>query len=244
MRRFFTDALLTESSIIIITGSEANHIRNVLRLSAGDKIILFNGNGNEYLAEIVSLSSDGIETAILHPIESSRESPADIIIAQAFLKEKKMEELIRPLSELGISRWIPFIAERCVARPDEKRLCSRYERWKSIAKESLKQCRRTKAVDISPVLSFEQVLEIGQDCDVRLIFWEKAVEAIPAQGSKIIALLGPEGGFAESEVKMAQNVGFRAATLGPRILRAETATIAASALLQYRFGDLQSFCIK
>jgi len=239
MRRFFTDALITENSTIIITGSEANHIKNVLRLRAGDKIILFNGSGNEYKAEIIAVSSNSVEALILHSIESSRESPTEIIIAQAFLKEKKMEELIRPLTELGISRWIPFIAEHCVSRPDEKRLHSRYERWKSIAKESLKQCRRTKTLDISPVLSFENILQIGQNCDVRLIFWEKAVEAIPDQGHKIIALMGPEGGFSESEVKMAQDAGFAAVTLGPRILRAETATIAASVILQYCFGDMR-----
>ncbi|HAO22014.1 MAG TPA: 16S rRNA (uracil(1498)-N(3))-methyltransferase [Desulfobacteraceae bacterium] len=238
MRRFFTDALITENLNIIITGSEANHIKNVLRLRAGDKIILFNGSGHEYKAEIIAVSSNSVEAAVLQSIESWRESPADIIIAQAFLKEKKMDEMIRPLSELGISRWIPFIAERSVSRPDEKRLAARYERWKSIAKESLKQCRRIKMLEIAPVLSFEEILRIGQDCDLRLIFWEKAVEAIPTQGHKIIALLGPEGGFSESEVKMAQDAGFAAVTLGPRILRAETATIAASVMLQHCFGDM------
>jgi len=88
------------------------------------------------------------------------------------------------------------------------------------------------------VFSFEDILQSGQNCDLRLIFWEKAVEAIPAQGHKIIALLGPEGGFSESEVKMAQDAGFAAVTLGPRILRAETATIAASVMLQHCFGDM------
>ncbi len=238
MRRFFTDALITENSNVIITGSEANHIKNVLRLRVGDTIILFNGAGHEYKAEIIAVSSDGVEAVVLQSIQSWRESPADIIIAQAFLKEKKMEELIRPLSELGISRWIPFIAERCVSRPDEKRLAARYERWKNIAKESLKQCRRTKMLEIAPVLSFQDVLQIGQNCDLRLIFWEKAVEAIPTQGHKIIALMGPEGGFSESEVKMARDAGFAAVTLGPRILRAETAAIAASVMLQYCFGDM------
>lgn len=238
MRRFFTDAEMFNGQKTIITGAEVRHIKNVLRLSVGDPIILFNGKGQEFQAEIFQVSSESVEVLILHELDFSRESFANIIIAQSFLKEKKMDDLIRPMSELGITRWIPFISERSVSRPDEKRIASRLERWNVIAKESLKQCRRSKMLQIDPMMSFEQVLSIGNYCDVKLIFWENASEPIPAHGKRIIAISGPEGGFSNSEIDIAQKAGFMPVTLGPRILRAETAAIAAATVLQYCFGDM------
>lgn len=238
MRRFFSDAPMIVGQTAMITGAEVRHIRNVLRLSVGDRITLFNGKGQEFQAEISNISSDRVDTMILQSSEPSRESFAEIIIAQAFLKEKKMDDLIRPISELGITRWIPFIAQRSVARPDDKRLASRYERWNSIARESLKQCRRTKMLEIAPLMSFEQILDIGKSCDIKLIFWENASEPIPNQGDRIMAILGPEGGFSHAEIAMAKQAKFIPVTLGTRILRSETAAIAAASILQYRFGDM------
>ncbi len=239
MRRFFLNAPMLIGQKAIIADAEFNHIRNVLRLRVGDSIILFNGSGEEFQAKIFNISSDRIEAMVLQSSEISRESSAEIIIAQAFLKEKKMEDLIRPMSELGITRWIPFIAQRSVSRPDDKRIAARYERWNTIARESLKQCRRTKMLEISPIMSLEQITAIGDFCDIKLIFWENASDPIPNQGSRIIAILGPEGGFSPSEIAMVQQAGFIPATLGPRILRAETAAIAAGSILQYRFGDMK-----
>ena len=93
-------------------------------------------------------------------------------------------------------------------------------------------------IEIAPMMSFEEILNMGLSCDVRLIFWENASEAIPNSGSRIMAILGPEGGFGDSEIAMAKQMGFIPATLGPRILRSETAAIAAGSILQYRFGDM------
>lgn len=239
MRRFFTDAEMFNGQKAIITGAEVRHIRNVLRLGVGDHIILFNGKGQEFQAEILQVSSECVEVLILHALDISRESFANITIAQSFLKEKKMDDLIRPMSELGINHWIPFISERSVSRPDEKRITSRLERWNAIAKESLKQCRRSKMLKIGQLMSFEQVLSVGNSCDVKLIFWENASAPIPTHGKSIIAISGPEGGFSNSEIDIAQNAGFIPVTLGPRILRAETAAVAAATVLQYCFGDMK-----
>ena len=157
-----------------------------------------------------------------------------------------MDDLIRRLTELGISRWIPFLAERSVARPDPGRLRARKARWEKIAAESLKQCRRSRIPEIGDTLSFEEMLAASAGQDLKILFWEKAsdpsrdlfslAEAKPY--GTVFAVLGPEGGLSDAEVEAAVAAGFEVAALGPRILRAETATVSACALLQYFLGDL------
>jgi 16S rRNA (uracil1498-N3)-methyltransferase len=168
------------------------------------------------------------------------------MVAQAFLKEKKMDDLVRKLCELGVAKWIPFFSQRSIPRPDASRLAGRRRRWQRIAAEALKQCRRADLPEIGEALSFEAVLDVGQTCDLNIVFWEN--ESCPLNSSlgsdgkhpikKILLMLGPEGGFTQHEIQMAANSGFVAAGLGPRILRAETATLAAVTLAQYLFGDM------
>jgi 16S rRNA (uracil1498-N3)-methyltransferase len=245
MRYFFIDQSDIAVPTPVITGSDARHIKTVLRLQPGDKIGLFDGKGIEYEARIIALSSGRVEVAVISSFPSTAESPVQIIIAQAFLKERKMDGLVRQLTELGITKWIPFIAKRSVSRPDKKQLSARTERWNKIAKEALKQCRRGRIMEIGATVSFEEVLSLGQSCDLKIAFWENELKPIKAtlpkpdrQINKILAILGPEGGFTSQEIKSAKDQGFATAALGPRVLRAETAVIAASVLLQYLFGDM------
>ena len=141
MRRFKIDAAAIVDSTCVLSGSDARHMINVLRLKAGDRVVLFDGTGKEYAAAIHSISSGEVRLAVLGNRPGLAESPARITVAQGFLKDKKMDALIRQLTELGISRWIPFCGERSVARPDAERLARRSERWRKIATEALKQCR-------------------------------------------------------------------------------------------------------
>ena len=168
------------------------------------------------------------------------------MVAQAFLKEKKMDDLVRKLCELGVAKWIPFFSQRSIARPDASRLAGRTRRWYRIATEALKQCRRADLPEIAGALSFEEVLDFSKTCDLNIVFWEN--ESTPLhRGIKsneknsirtILLMLGPEGGFTREEIEMAERSGFVVAGLGPRILRAETATLAACAIVQYLFGDM------
>lgn len=246
-RRFFINPSQTEEPEIIIPEPDANHIKNVLRLKQGDSIILFDGKGKELNARIEAFSSQGVHVSILNMLNSLTESPIHITIAQGYLKDKKMDILIRQLTELGINTWIPFFAQRSIPNPDPKRLAARTLRWKKIAKESLKQCRRTRIPEIFPGLTYDEMLNHSKSFDLKLIFWEKdtaghdsVLKENPDQKyKKIFAVLGPEGGLSKKEVEKAADKGFITASLGPRILRAETATIAASTLLQHFFGDLK-----
>ncbi len=246
MRYFFIKQSDLAGSKAIVKGSDAHHIKNVLRLKPGDKIGLFDGTGLNYETKIVTLLPKSVEVSVIRSFPSATESIVDITVAQALLKDRKMDLLVRQLTELGITRWIPFIAKRSVPRPDKKRLFIRTERWKKIAKEAVKQCKRSCPLIIGATVSFEEVLNLGKDSDLKIVFWEE--ESIPVSNEflvsnvkpaeKIFILLGPEGGFTLKEVENAKANGFITAALGPRILRAETATVAACTLLQYLFGDM------
>jgi len=246
MRHFFIEPAAVEKPLAVIKGSEAHHISNVLRLKPGDSIRLFDGTGFEYEAVIVNVADRKVEVAVLRKHPAAVKSGVQVIVAQAFLKEKKMDDLVRQLCELGVAKWIPFFAERSVARPGKSRLAGRTERWKRIAREAVKQCRRIDIPEIRATLSFEEVLDFGKACDLDIVFWENASNpldrrigpALARPPKKILLMLGPEGGFTPQEVKTAKRSGFVTAGLGPRILRAETATVAACTLVQYLFGDM------
>jgi 16S rRNA (uracil1498-N3)-methyltransferase len=156
-----------------------------------------------------------------------------------------MDDLVRKLCELGISQWIPFFSKRSIARPDGKRLEARFQRWQRIATEAVKQCRRIDTPRIADARSFEEILDFSLNCDLRIVFWENEssllTEDLASKDNpvkKILLMLGPEGGFTDQEIKRLQNSGFISAGLGPRILRAETATSAAVTLVQYLYGDM------
>lgn len=245
MRHFFIKPLAPSTTTAVITGSDVKHIKTVLRLKPGDSIGLFDGTGMEYEAEITALSTDKIEAKVTRRFPSLSESPIQIIIAQGLLKDKKMDGLVRHLTELGISKWIPFMAHRSVPKPDKINHLKRKERWETIAKEAAKQCKRGRIPKISELVSFEKMVDIGAACDLKFVFWENECKPInttkmPAdiQFDTVFAMLGPEGGLTRQEIETAKSRGFISVTLGPRILKVETATIAACVLLQYLFGDM------
>lgn len=247
MRYFFIDPYATGDPVVTISGSEAHHIKTVLRLKPGDGLKLFDGTGYEYDGTIVSVSAKAVAVEIQQRIKAADSSGARIVVAQAFLKEKKMDDLVRKLCELGVSSWIPFFSQRSIPRPDAKRLAGRAERWKRIVTEAVKQCRRIDTPRINEALSFEDVLKLGDSCDARIVFWENETRPLTAglieenkPIKKLMVMLGPEGGFTDQEIEQAQNHGFLSAGLGRRVLRAETATIAAVTLAQYIFGDMGS----
>jgi 16S rRNA (uracil1498-N3)-methyltransferase len=245
MRRFFIPSI-PSGTTTDITGTDAHHLRHVLRLQPQDTIIVFDGTGDEYHARIISMDDQSVQVELLSPIENSIESHLDLTLAQAFLKEKKMDGLIRHLTELGVTRWIPFMARRSVPNPDPKRLQSRIQRWRKISLESLKQCGRSRPMAIDPPVSFQEALELSKPYDLKLIFWEKADLSQPSilqagfRPGRVFMMIGPEGGFDPAEIRTAQAKEFQIAALGPRILRAETATLTAAVLAQYVFGDLGS----
>lgn len=241
MRRFHLPAGALQGDRVRLTGPDARHIRLVLRLGPGDAVRLFDGQGVEHDALIEAVSPDAVELSLVQTRSAGAESPVDLTIAQGFLKDKKMDATLRQLTELGIARWIPVLAGRSVARPDERRLAGRTERWETIAREAVKQCRRGRVPVVEKAVSFDHALGMVAEADLRLMFWENADGSIPMPDIRprtVFALLGPEGGFSETEATAARTAGFAIVSLGPRILRAETAVVAAAVILQRMFGDM------
>ncbi len=246
MRYFYIDPPGAQATKVSLEGPQVRHIKNVLRLKSGARIGLYDGTGFEYDAVIQNFSAKGINVEILRRFKVPATSAVKIIVAQAFLKEKKMDELVRRLCELGIAGWLPFFCRRSVPRPEKKRLAARHSRWQRIAVEALKQCRRNDLPQIAAPMGFEDVLEYARGCDLKIVFWEESTTALDAPDpggtleapEKILLMLGPEGGFSTTEIQQARDSGFAVASLGPRILRAETATIAACSLIQYLYGDM------
>ncbi len=246
MRRFYLSPDALTAPEPVLTGPDANHIKNVLRLQPGHGIAVFDGQGNAWEANIRTVDPDRVTIALGNPLPSHTDGPAPIILAQALLKANKMDPLVRQITELGVAHWAPFMAERSVPSPDSKRMEKKRSRWRTIAQEALKQCGRNRMPEINGIVSFDHILTMSKDCDVRLIFWEdetapvdlrSLAQAIPRPG-RILIILGPEGGFTPSEIARARTANLQCATLGPRILRAETATLAACTLIQFLFGDL------
>lgn len=248
MRRFFISPEKIAIDVPVITGPDAAHIIQVLRYKAGDIIGLFDGKGGEYEAEILAVSPGQVKVSIIRRRTGRKDPSVHITVAQGYLKEKKMDTVVRQLSEIGAMCWMPFKAKRSVVNLDSKRLAARKQRWEKIAIEAAKQCGRNRVMSIEPANSYTDLLNRSSQCDQRIVFWENASQSLKnlvavsdsslSAVTQVIILLGPEGGFDLHEVRMAKENGFIIAGLGPRILRAETAAIVACTLTQYIFGDL------
>ena len=245
MRYFFIEPDDLKQSTVTIDGNEARHMGKVLRLKPGMTVGLSDGCGMQGEARIRTLTRDQVVLEVLRRFPSQREPSGELVVAQALLKDQKMDLLLRQLTELGMTRWLPFISERSVPQPDERRQASRAARWVRIAREAVKQCRRGRIPELSPVGRLDDVLREAPLFDTRILFWEGARHALPMIADsdpggprRILVVVGPEGGFSGEEAAAAEQAGFRLATLGPRILRAETAAVAACTLVQHLYGDL------
>ena len=227
----------------ILDGSDARHIVKVLRLSKGDHLILTDGMGTDFSGRITDCNRDQVAVEITDTRPSQTESFLPLTICTGMLKHQKMDDVILGLTQIGITRWIPFFCERSIPLPDAKALARRMERWQTIANETIKQCQRSRVVEISVPMTFARILKIATDFDHCIAFWEQGGKSLsqltPGKGrNRTLVLIGPEGGFSESEINRAGASGFTPYTLGPRILRAETASLCGAALVQHRLGDM------
>lgn len=248
MRSFFIDTQDISGAVATIRGQEARHISSVLRLAPGGLLRLFDGGGMVYEARIEKIHRDRVEALIL---ASSRPEPANgrsLHLGLAVLKGKKTDLVVQKATELGVAGLHPFISKYCLAPGGaEGREAKRSERWQKIAREACKQCNRPTPPACHQTLDFVELLrKSGGGFDLRLIFWEEDkarplkefFTRNPAPRSVMI-LIGPEGGFSREEIDRAVAAGFQPATLGRSILRAETAAIAAAAIIQYLLGNLE-----
>jgi len=234
-RRFFVPELLTESEPEI-RGPEAHHLRDVLRLKPGDEIVLFDGRGHCYRARLTRVDRRSARAERLEPLPAL-ESPLALTLAAAVPKGDGFERIVQKVTELGASEIIPLVSARTTAA-SRRSFAGKLSRWQRVAAEACKQCGRSAISRVAEPIDFHRLLRLERDFGARLLLHPGGgpLAAGSAPHSCLIAI-GPEGGWSEAEVEAAAAAGFRAWGLGPRILRSETAAIAATALLQSAWGD-------
>jgi 16S rRNA (uracil1498-N3)-methyltransferase len=245
LRRFFVSDDILANSVPEIIGNDARHIAQVLRMRPGEVVELFDGSGWVYQARLETVRPQRVQVRVSGRYPSPCESPLTLAVATAYLKDKKMDILARALTELGVHRWLPFFAKRSVPSPAPSRLSARHQRWQRKSLEAVKQCERGRPMEIEVFQNLDDLLVAAQAYDLKLIFWERGgsdqrlSRNEPAQEpASAFLLLGPEGGFDPQETAAAASAGFVSVSLGPRILRAETAVLSACTLVQHRYGDL------
>ncbi|PIE62963.1 MAG: rRNA methyltransferase [Desulfobacter postgatei] len=242
MQKFLINKEALGPKKAVIHGQDAKHIYKVLRLKPKDTISMTDGHGTDFTGCINKAAAEYVEISILSEKKSLTESPLDLTLCTAMLKYNKMDEVIKQITQLGVTRWIPFYCKRAIPLSGQKREKKQIQRWQTIARESLKQCGRSRLVDIIPPMDFQQVLAFSKGCSHKFAFWETSdrplAGSVPGENSKAVILIGPEGGFEEEEIRHAVEFGFTSYSLGPRILRAETAAVCACGLIQYLLGDM------
>ena len=244
MARFYVPDAQVEEGMLRVEGSEARHIRSVLRLKAGDRISVFDGSGKEYEGTLVELRSTSVLMKIVQTLSPQNDSPLEITLAQSLLKGEKMDYLIQKATELGIRQIVPFTSSRSIPLLEKAKREERHRRWEKIAIEASKQCGRGVLPRINPIQDFSEILRSAASDALRLILWEKEGIRLKrilegAGGTRgIFFVVGPEGGWSEEEVEESRRNAFTPITLGKRILRSETASLCFVSILQYEWGDL------
>jgi 16S rRNA (uracil1498-N3)-methyltransferase len=243
MPRVYVRPEAIDADRVRFDAAEAHHLRRVLRLRAGAVVEATDGTGRLYTVRLAGLDAEGAWGAIEARTEPARESPCTITLAQGILKGDRMSWLVQKATELGVARIIPMETARVVARPAAG-LTGRHARWERIAREAVKQCGRVVVPMVTPPCAFAGVLREVPSQDATWIFWEGGGQPLAATASetgaraRVLLLVGPEGGFTPAEVGQAEDAGVRLVSLGPRILRAESAGLTALVLCQFLFGDL------
>ncbi|GAA0789027.1 16S rRNA (uracil(1498)-N(3))-methyltransferase [Hathewaya limosa] len=246
MHKFFVPVENFNDKEVIIDGDDVKHIYKVLRLVEGDEVIINNLQGQEYLCKLIEISKKEVRAEIIETKEGSAESPIEITLFQGLPKSSKMDLIVQKNTELGVTHITPIITQRVVVKADLKEY-KKLDRWNRIALEACKQCKRTIIPSINEPKEFENLLNELDNFDLVLVPYENAenhglkyvlTQVNKENIKKVAIIIGPEGGFEEEEIENLKDKGCYIITLGPRILRTETAGFTAVSLVSYELGDL------
>lgn len=245
MHRFFVEPEQIQENCIHITGSDVNHIKNVLRMKPEEQILISDGESKEYTCYIQALEEEQVLAHIMYVREEQLELPCKIYLFQGLPKGDKMELIVQKAVELGVHEVIPVFTSRSVVKLDEKKAGKKVARWQQIAESAAKQSKRMIIPKVHSLCNYKEALEYASHCQVKLIPYELAegmretkelLGSIEA-GQSIAIFIGPEGGFAESEVELGMEQGLVPITLGKRILRTETAGLAILSVLMFQLEE-------
>ena len=241
MYHFFINQDQVEDDLIRIIGPDVNHIKNVLRMGAGEEVLISNGVDKDYLCEVTSVTAQEVTARILSVEEGGRELPARITLFQGLPKGDKMELIIQKAVELGACEIVPVETKRTVVKLDKKKEESKLRRWNAVSESAAKQSKRLIVPEVTGVMSLKEALIFSKEFDLTVIPFENAkgmerTREILSQvkpGMNVGIFIGPEGGFEDSEIELSESFGAKTVTLGKRILRTETAGLSVLSILSY-----------
>lgn len=245
MPRFFSETI---GQSPVIEGPDAAHIAGALRMRAGEKLIVCDLKGCDYFCEILTVERGRVELRILETTPTKSEPGLAVTLYQCVPKGDKLDGVVRKAVELGVGRVVPVLSSRCVSRPDQRSMAKKVDRWQKIAREAAGQSGRGILPAVGPAVDFSACADELSGYDLSLFFYEEggdplretvARAALPPSGGTAAILIGPEGGFSPEEAARAAGAGARTVTLGPRILRTETAPVAALAAVMLLTGNLE-----
>jgi len=240
MTRIYQNQNLAVNLSLQLDEQASHYLSRVLRAAVGDEVVLFNGQRGEYQAIIQQINKKHVQVAIQAFNPREAESPINITLAQGLARGEKMDFIVQKTVELGVNHIVPLLTERCNVKLEGTREEKRVQHWQSVAISACEQSGRNKIPTVQSPISLREWLPQAQ-ADKRFVLSPHAAEKMPTEklpaGTHIILLIGPEGGLSDAEVNTAIAQGFSPLNLGPRVLRTETAPLAAIAMLQTRYGD-------
>ncbi|AFS78830.1 ribosomal RNA small subunit methyltransferase E [Gottschalkia acidurici 9a] len=245
MHRFFVEIENIKEDYIEINDEDVKHIKNVLRLEVGDTISICDKQETDYICNISEINKNNITCMVIDKFKSKGEPPIDIVLYQGLPKSDKMELIVQKSTELGVKKIVPVMTNRTIVKiQDRKKEDKKLERWTRIAEEASKQSKRGMIPEISNIVTFKEMLDIFKGEETVIVPYESEENIGIKQvlkncnSKKINILIGPEGGFEDEEIESLKSINCNIVTLGPRILRTETAGFTTSAIVLYELGDL------
>ncbi len=231
-KEFFEEAPFLE-------GADARHVAKSLRVRIGEELTVCDSKGKDYRCVVTSVGDDRVDLSVVEVKQNETEPGVFVTLYQCLTKGDKMDTIVRQAVECGVSQIVPVLSENCVSRPDEKSIAKKLERWQKIADEAAGQSGRGIMPKVLPCRTLKQMLGEIKSVDKAFFFYEAGGKLMQKQDIKTAAvIIGPEGGFSKVEAELLEQNGAEVTTLGPRILRAETAPIAALTLLMFNTGNM------
>jgi 16S rRNA (uracil1498-N3)-methyltransferase len=241
LSRVFVEAPLATGARVQLAGTAANHVLRVLRLRVGGELTLFNGAGGEFAARIEAFSGSSVTVVVGAQRALERESPLSLTLAQGVSRGERMDLVMQKATELGVTGLVPVLTERSVVRLDAAQAQRKLAHWRAITIAACEQSGRNRPPGVVLPVPLADFLRSDLKSDTRLLLSPAAplrIVEVPKPAHSVTVLIGPEGGLTQEEQERALAAGFVGVRLGPRVLRTETAAIAALTLLQREFGDL------
>lgn len=237
MNRVFCPELkIANNTYAIADSQQVHHLKNVLRVEAGDELVVFDGRGQQYLCQVQSVAISSVTVRVLKPLPAHSRQLIELAVACAIPKQTKMDDIIDKLTQLGVQRIIPMDTERVIVRLDAKKALARQQRWEKIALSAVKQSQRNTLVTVDKVRTFDEVLAASARYGLKLIpaligdrILLKDALAARQPDAPVLVMIGPEGDFSPAEIDAAQKKGFIPVSLGETVLRVDTAAIACAA---------------